>query len=202
MCVRGHDLAIDQAGGQVEGGERSDQRSEFIGPVLAVARKDADHAAFGSNHRAIAVELDLVHPVVTGWHIVHQSRELRLAEFRQWRTTALLRFRLLCIARGSLLHLREKGIVLLAGERIFARLVCGDFRHRAPRQHAGQRAFDQRIAFLDMFVLQLAQQPVLPLFSGLLLQSYQKPFALHAFSFEREVQISLLQIPSRLALDR
>ncbi len=129
LAVVSDDFAVDQAGGQVERGNRLDQRAELVGPVLAVAGEHADGIALDRHQRAIAVELDLVHPAIAGRHVVDQRRELRLAVIGERGGLAALGLRLARIARGGLLHLGKEGIVLLSRQRIFALLVAGDFGH-------------------------------------------------------------------------
>src|SRR3546814_3799237 len=60
----GDDLAVDQAGRQVERGDVADERREFVGPVEAIAGVDAHVAARGGDLGAIAVIFDLVEPAV------------------------------------------------------------------------------------------------------------------------------------------
>src|SRR3546814_10189749 len=51
----GDDLAVDQAGRQVERGDVADERREFVGPVEAIAGVDAHVAARRGDLGAIAV---------------------------------------------------------------------------------------------------------------------------------------------------
>ena len=101
-----------------------------------------------------------------------------------------------------MLHSGNRFDALVVAGRIFRLAACRDFGHRSARIHAGQALFDQRIAFLGIFVFELAQQPVLAAFAFLRLHADQQPFALHPFSLEHEVEVAVLDIVRALALDR
>src|SRR3546814_3640838 len=77
----GDDLAVDQAGRQVERGDVADERREFVGPVEAIAGVDAHVAARRGDLGAIAVIFDLVEPAVARRHGIDERRELERAEF-------------------------------------------------------------------------------------------------------------------------
>ena len=77
LRVIGDDLAVDQAGWQVQRLDHLDEGPELVGPVLAIAGEDRDVGALRRDQRAITVEFDLVHPVVAGGHGIDQGRELR-----------------------------------------------------------------------------------------------------------------------------
>src|SRR5690606_18348811 len=81
--VVGDDLAVDKAWRQVERSQVRGERLELVGPVLPAARIDAHLVARARDQRAVAVELDLVHPAIPGRNRVDQRRELRAAELRQ-----------------------------------------------------------------------------------------------------------------------
>ena len=61
---------------------------------------------------------------------------------------------------------------------------------------------DQAVARRGVFVLQLAQEPVLALFPRAWLEPDQQPFALHPLAIEREVQMALVEVLGALALHR
>ena len=157
LGIMGDDFAVDKAGRQIECGDSVNQGAELVGPVLPVARVNANSLALCSNQRAIAVELDFVHPAISGRDIVDERCKLWLAVFWYRRRLALLRLGLSRIMRRRLFHLRQEGIVLLARQRIFAVLVRRNFRHCTPGQNAGQFALDERVTIFGVIVLQFAQ---------------------------------------------
>jgi hypothetical protein len=203
--VVGDDLAVDQARRQVERLQPLDQGGELVTPVEPLAGIDSDLAPRGGDHRAVAVEFDLVQPAVARRHRVDQRRELRRAELRR----LALRLRLWVdrpaqrlVAPGRLGHHLGELVAAHALERVFALLVPGDLGHRPPGEHARQPVLDQPVAFRGIFVLQLAQQPVLALLARLPLEPDQQPLALHPLALEREVQVPLVDVLPALARHR
>ena len=81
LTVIGYNLAIDQAGREVEPGHGDNERAELVSPVLAVACVHAHFFASRSNKSAITVELDFVHPAIARRDIVDQRGQLGLAIF-------------------------------------------------------------------------------------------------------------------------
>src|SRR5690606_6547228 len=77
------DLPVDQARWQVERRELRDQRGELVAPVLAAAGIDAHVLPRCGDERAVAVELDLVHPAVARRYGIDQRGELGRAELRR-----------------------------------------------------------------------------------------------------------------------
>ena len=152
--VIGDDFAVDEAGRQVERGDRFDQRAELVGPILAAAGEDPHLVTPGGDQCAVPVELYLVHPPVPGGNLVDQGGELGLGELgKRGRLSLAAWLGGAGIAGGGLFHLCEEGFVLLSGERVFPLLVGRDLGHRATGQHAGQLALDQHVARLGMPVL-------------------------------------------------
>ena len=198
------DLAVDQAAGQIERHQCLDQRLEFVGPVLAIAGPHGHVVALGGDQRAIPVELDLVHPAVSGGHRIDQCGELGCAKLRLRRGLGLApgRRRLGRVVLGGAGHLGGESLARLARERVAPARIRRDLGHRASGQHAGQFAFDQRIAFAGEFILELAQQPVLALLVPARLEPDQQPFALHPGPNEGEMQVALVDILPALAWHR
>ncbi len=75
------DLAVDQAWRKIERGEMADERRELLAPVQPAPGVYAHVLAFGGNQRAIAVELNLVHPLIAAWNLVDQRGELHGLKF-------------------------------------------------------------------------------------------------------------------------
>src|SRR3546814_13035325 len=75
----GDDLAVDQAGRQVERGDVADERREFVGPVEAIAGVDAHVAARGGALGAIAVTFDFVAQAVARRHVIDERRQTAMA---------------------------------------------------------------------------------------------------------------------------
>src|SRR5690606_1274986 len=134
-----------------------------------------------------------------------QRCELGRAEL--WRLTSLAGL-WAGLADQRLVSLRRLGhdlgelVPADALERVFALRVRRDLGHRAAGEHRGQAALHQWIALFGMFVGDLARQPVFALFARLLPQADQQPFAFHPLAFEREVEVSLVDILPALAFDR
>jgi hypothetical protein len=63
--------------------KRRYQTLEFFGPVETVPRADRDAIPRDRSDGAIAVEFDLVQPIVAGRRCVDERRELRLNEGRK-----------------------------------------------------------------------------------------------------------------------
>src|SRR5260221_7115540 len=78
-----HDFAVDDPLAQRQRGERCRDGRELVGPVMAVAAEELRLAAADAADHAIAVELDLVQPVVALRHVGDQRRQLRQDLFRQ-----------------------------------------------------------------------------------------------------------------------
>ena len=78
--VMGDDLAVYQRRGQVHRGDRTDERCELLGPVLARSGIDPDVVALHRHQRAVSVEFDLVHPAIPSWHGIDERGQLRRTE--------------------------------------------------------------------------------------------------------------------------
>ncbi len=78
------DLAVEKC---CRGGERADRRGDLrepARPVVSLASPKLDFPMFESGEQAVAVELDLVQPVVAGGHPSSQLRERGRKQARQF----------------------------------------------------------------------------------------------------------------------
>ena len=75
-------LAVDVCGLHLQGLKGLDRATVPVRPVEPRARQQLRLAAVDSGVHAVAVELDLVQPAVTGRRLVYEARELRLDPLR------------------------------------------------------------------------------------------------------------------------
>ena len=192
------DLAVEQRGRRRADRERPDERAELVGPVEAVARVDADLAAADRGERAVAVILDLVHPVVAVGRRIDQRRELRLDECRQ---RAAFRARALSLAplRASSSACRLRSNDRISPPRPSVRmpdfLPRGDLVHRrgrlrrwwSPARRSAcllARRNSSRSLISSQLSLSLALR---------LAHAHQHPLALEPLAVEDELELALLQ---------
>jgi len=70
VLVAGDRLDVDQAGARLEPVHGLDDGGIAVRPVVPVAGEQPHAAAVSAHHEAVAVVLDLVNPVCTGWGLV------------------------------------------------------------------------------------------------------------------------------------
>src|SRR5215213_2548826 len=73
--VERHHLAVDDAIGKSASG--GGNRGELVRPVQSLARAHESLAAFDAQLHPIAIELDLMHPVLPGGRTAHTFAKLR-----------------------------------------------------------------------------------------------------------------------------
>ena len=74
--IQDHDLAVEQRLLHRQRRRGLRHRREPGGPVLAIAGQQLGAATLEPEQDAVAVELDLVHPLIAGWRAGHQGSEL------------------------------------------------------------------------------------------------------------------------------
>jgi hypothetical protein len=77
------DLAVDPGGAEPEAGQRLGDAAEAVGPVEAGAGEELDLAAIDAGLDAVAVLLDLVHPLVAARRPLAVRGEARCEEDRE-----------------------------------------------------------------------------------------------------------------------
>ena len=87
------DLAVQISGADLGQRQGRGDRPEARRPVEAAAGEHADLAGLEAGRRAVAVQLDLVDPVIAGRRLVREGGELGRDEFGQGRGWAELRAR-------------------------------------------------------------------------------------------------------------
>src|SRR3546814_10749314 len=80
VCSSDLDLAVDQAGREIQRGNVANERREFVGPVEAAPCIDAHVRSGGGDCGAIAVIFDLMEPAVADGHGIDEGRKLERAE--------------------------------------------------------------------------------------------------------------------------
>ena len=186
-----HDLAVEQRAGAGQGVKGAGQRAEPGGPVEAGAGVEPLAAAAERDEAAIAVELGLVQPAIALRRLVHQRRQLRLAE-RRSRAGALRRRALRRLALGG-------GGGQLAAVRVVAvpdraRRILGDRVHGPAGHDAPGKRLRQPVRLVRRRIVALLdQQPVLALLALARAHPDQRPAAFHALAVDQEMQHAALQ---------
>src|SRR5690348_949230 len=78
------DLAIEDCAIKAELAKRGDDARKFIAPILAVAAEKTRLAPVDPRDHTIAVEFDLMEPILTRRHRVGERRKLRCERARQF----------------------------------------------------------------------------------------------------------------------
>ena len=185
LVVADDRLAVDQRGAARQVGQRPDDGLELVGPVEPRAGEDLGATAADRRQRAVAVELDLVQPVVAG------GRRARPA----WRAAA---------RRSAAAHRRLPPFPSRSSPAGVASLKRKPSTHstlpaaissmvRPLRTLVSAALDDRRRLGAGKVVLLLDQQPVLVLRALALLgpHAHQHPFAAQALAVEDELEVAL-----------
>ena len=214
VVIQRHDLAVDNGIRQFAAG--FGDRRELVGPVEAFARAQNGFAILDPHLHAIAVELDLVHPVRASGRPRHRLAQLRCDEVRQLpgrsragvggvaRRRGRLGFRLAgCAARLRRQSLIRIPDVVRSGARSgadherlgAAALALRDLIHRAARGDRSVQVENVVVAaFPSVFVAMLDQQPVGAFAAAAVVtHPHQHPAAMQLLAVEREFEIALLE---------
>ena len=73
---RSYDFAIEHGTGCLEGLNRFDHVLKFLGPVFSVSAPDSNAPAIDAAEHSIAIEFQLVQPLITGWRFFYKGGEL------------------------------------------------------------------------------------------------------------------------------
>ena len=209
LVVELDDLAVEKRRADLQLARLLDDLRELVGPVEARAGIDLRLAAADAEQAAIAIELHLMDPGGAGRHMIHQRRLLRLTKLGRLRSSpgrgggprALSgRWRgLRATCRGPIDRRRgTSSHRLLKRRQLLRALASGDVLHRAAGLDAGQVLFGQDRPAAGMFVLDLAEDPVLRAVAGARLQPDHDPFALHPLAIQGEVEVPLFERLARV----
>src|SRR5260221_8782125 len=180
------DLAVEHRLVNRQRGHDGGDLGEFSRPVETVAGEQGRLAARQPRQDAIAVELDLVQPVVAARRVIDQRRQLRLGRARQRR---------LARPRQPFQQRRRLGCGPLAAARIpYPVGMRRDRRHVAAAGDAERVLVDDSgaAARLGELILLLDQQPVLAFLArGSPAHADERPFALQLLAVEGEFERAL-----------
>ncbi len=217
LVVQRHHLAINQAIGQAARG--LGDGGELFSPVEPGAGQQRGMSIFDAKLDAVAIELDLMHPIVAAGRVIHRAAKLGLDEIGQFAglgQTSGGCFGLQWLA--ALQRMRRRRLARLCRRaRARFRFPDGVSRRRSFRgQHEGLRTrpFARRdlrqlaargdgavlgqnlvgIARPGAIVVMFDQQPVGALAAeAVALHAYQNPAAAEPLSGENEFEIAFLQ---------
>ena len=186
VFVLDHDLAVEQQPVAGQPKERGGQVAVTRRPVVAVAGEQADVVAVDPDQRPVAVELDLVQPLLPVGRGRRQRGELRRHELGKGRFRRRGRDD---VGEAHLVHGRRFRGRRSAGAAAARRPRRRQGLHRPSRHHALRRLAEQRVAVAGPgeVVALLDQEPVLAL-ALLALQPDQHPAAEELLAVEAELQ--------------
>src|SRR5262245_23556068 len=185
-----HDLGVDERRLHRQAGDGFRDGGEAFGPIETGAGAQSDAAVLYANLHAVAVVLDLMHPVGARGRLFDRGRERGLDERRQRAGPRLRQFRridggleltLLLLALAA--ALRRPDTVLLA--RDLFHVAAGGGRTRHLLQDVGRALGPRRL------VIRLEQQPRLLLLARLARHAHEMPGALQLLALEAEFQMAL-----------
>ncbi len=189
--VLDHDLAVDQRVLTGERRERLGEQPVAVGPVLAGPGQQADRAGLEARERPVAVELDLVQPLVAFGHARARGRELGPHGLRQRR-----------LERARQRRWPEPPGLARGGRRRPARRLGREqLLDPAAAQHALRPLIKQLVAVTRarVRVALFDQEPVVAALAVLGLEPDQHPAAAELFAHQPELEGALPVFGLRVA---